>query len=108
MSNRLPEDPEERKARERERLTAHRGLATWGERLVPLGEFRAAAARAGRHLSPDERAAAVAAFQAAVFQAAAPDPAPAEGPFSRIAVFGGVYNNSYALEALLEDAARRG
>lgn len=103
MANRFPEDLEERKARERERLSVHRGLATWGERLVPLNEFRAAVAEAGRPLSPEERAAAVAAFQAT-----APDGVPVEGPYSRIAVFGGVYNNSCALEALLEDAARRG
>ncbi len=37
----------------------------------------------------------------------ADDPTPVEGPFRRIAVFGGVYNNHYALVALLEDARRR-
>ncbi len=30
------------------------------------------------------------------------------GPFRRIAVFGGIYNNHFALEALLEDSRRRG
>lgn len=84
-------------------LTRHRGLATWGERLVPLDDFRAAAAGAGRRLSPGERAAAVSSFTATV-----PDPTPVEGPWSRIAVFGGVYNNRFGLAALLEDAARRG
>jgi hypothetical protein len=84
-------------------LTAHRGLATWGERLVPLGSFRAATAEAGRQLSPAEREEAVAAYS----QPAA-DPTPVEGPWSRIAVFGGVYNNRFGLAALLEDAARRG
>jgi Calcineurin-like phosphoesterase superfamily domain len=103
MSNRLPEDPAERLRRERERLTAHRDLATWGERLVPLGEFRRAAGEAGRSLSVAERAAA-----AARHRDAAPDPTPVEGPFARIAVFGGAYSNHLALAALLDDAARRG
>jgi hypothetical protein len=85
------------------KLTAHRGLATWGERLVPLGDFRAATAAAGQSLSAAERAAAVAAWTGP-----APDPTPVEGPYHRIAVFGGVYNNRFGLAALLEDAARRG
>jgi hypothetical protein len=85
------------------KLTVHRGMATWGERLVPLGSFRDATSRAGVHLSPEERAAAVGAYTAAI-----PDPTPVEGPYSRIAVFGGIYNNHYGLAALLEDAARRG
>jgi hypothetical protein len=85
------------------KLTIHRGMATWGERLVPLGSFRAATAEAGLRLSPEERAAAVDAYVAAV-----PDPTPVEGPYSRIAVFGGIYNNHYGLAALLEDATRRG
>jgi Calcineurin-like phosphoesterase superfamily domain len=84
-------------------LIRHRGLATWGERLVPLDDFRAAAAGAGRRLSPGERAAAASSYTAAV-----PDPTPVEGPWSRIAVFGGIYNNRFGLAALLEDAARRG
>jgi Calcineurin-like phosphoesterase superfamily domain len=84
-------------------LTLHRGLATWGERLVPLGDFRAATAGAGRRLSPGEREAAVSSYTGP-----ASDPAPVEGPWSRIAVFGGVYNNRFGLAALLEDAARRG
>lgn len=33
---------------------------------------------------------------------------PHDGEFARIAVFGGVYNNHRALEALIEDAGRRG
>jgi len=84
-------------------LAAHRGLATWGERLVPLGTFRAATAEAGRRLTPAEREAAVVSFTRP-----APDPTPVEGPYSRIAVFGGVYNNRFGLAALLEDAAHRG
>jgi hypothetical protein len=85
------------------KLTAHRGLATWGERLLPLDDFRAATAGAGHCLSADERAAAVAAYTGP-----APDSMPVEGPYHRIAVFGGIYNNRFGLAALLEDAARRG
>jgi hypothetical protein len=109
VSHRPPRDSDEtaRLALERQRLTRrltrHKGLATWGETLVPLGEFRRAAAAAGQSLSPEERAAAVRGHTVAL-----PDPTPVEGPWSRIAVFGGVYNNHYGLEALLEDAARRG
>ncbi len=85
------------------KLTVHRGLATWGEKLVPLEDFRRAAAAAGRRLAPDERAAALRSF------ALGPEDAtPVEGPWSRIAVFGGVYNNPHGRLALLEDAARRG
>ena len=40
---------------ERKRLEAHRGLATWGDRLVPLEEFRAAAAASGRVLEEAAR-----------------------------------------------------
>lgn len=87
----------------RQRLIAHRGKATWGERLVPLGEFRAAAAASGRELSAAERLAAREHFMGELL-----DPTPVEGPYQRIAVFGGAYNNHFALEALLEDAARRG
>ena len=36
------------------------------------------------------------------------DATPIEGPYSRVAVFGGVYNNHYGLAALLEDATARG
>jgi len=85
------------------KLIVHRGLATWGEALVPLDRFRAAAAEAGVRLTPEEREAAVRSYTAAV-----PDPAPVEGPYRRIAVFGGVYNNHFGLAALLDDAARRG
>ncbi|MCB1009892.1 MAG: metallophosphoesterase [Acidobacteria bacterium] len=87
----------------RERLRRHRGLATWGERTVPLEAFRRAAASAGRELAPDERAAEVESFLAR-----AVDPTPVEGPFERIAVCGGVYSNRFALEALLDAAAARG
>ncbi len=103
MSDRQPRDAEKIRSAERARLTAHRGLATWGERLVALGDFRRASAAAGRRLSPDERAAEVARHLAAV-----PDPTPSEGPFGRIAVAGGVYSNHYGLAAYLADAARRG
>ncbi|HEX4964862.1 MAG TPA: metallophosphoesterase family protein [Thermoanaerobaculia bacterium] len=86
-----------------DKLTAHRGLATWGEKLVPLDAFRQAAAAEGRTLPPKERQAAVRAYLAAP-----PDPTPVEGPYSRIAVFGGVYSNHLALAGVLEEAARRG
>ena len=85
------------------KLTIHRGMATWGEKLVPLDRFREAAAEAGLRLSPEERAKALQTYTAGL-----EDPTPVEGPYSRIAVFGGVYNNHFALAELLEDAARRG
>ena len=84
-------------------LTQHRGMATWGEREVPLGEFRDAVAGVGRRLSVTERQVA-----STLFLNKEPDGVSVEGPLSRIAVFGGVYNNHFALEALLEDAQRRG
>lgn len=86
----------------KDKLSIHRGLATWGETLVPLERFREAAAASGRVLAPEEREAALRSYLAP-----AADPTPVEGPYSRIAVFGGVYSNHYALAALLEDAARR-
>ncbi|MFL6292675.1 MAG: hypothetical protein ACJ759_17410, partial [Thermoanaerobaculia bacterium] len=85
------------------KLTIHRGLATWGETLVPLERFRQAAAEAGRTLAAGEREAALRAYLSP-----GSDPTPVEGPCSRIAVFGGIYSNHQALAALLEDAARRG
>lgn len=85
------------------KLTIHRGLATWGENLVPLAEFRKAAAEAGLRLSPEARAEALRSYAAGL-----DDPTPVEGPYSRIAVFGGIYNNHLGLAALLEDATRRG
>ena len=87
----------------RQRLTAHRGMATWGERLVPLAEFRRAAAASGRRGTEAERTRAL-----DDYLLPRPDATPVEGPFSRVAVFGGVYNNHHALAALLEDATRRG
>jgi hypothetical protein len=90
-------------ATERARLAAHRGLATWGERRVPLAEFRAAAAAAGTALPEGERAAA---RRALLLRPA--DPTPVEGPFARIAVCGGVYSNRQALAACLADARARG
>ncbi len=85
------------------KLTAHRGMATWGEKLVPLGDFRRATKSSGREFSAHER-------QAAISHHLAPteDSTPIEGPYRRVAVFGGVYNNRFGLEAVLEDAARRG
>lgn len=103
MSNRFPEDERQRKQREAAKLTAHRGLATWGEKLVPLERFREATAKAGRELTSAERASAAAGYLEPIA-----DGLPVEGPYERIAVFGGVYNNHYGVAALLEDAARRG
>ncbi len=70
---------------------------------MPLGEFRQATEAAGRQLGDDGRRVA-----SRNFLEAPPDPTPVEGPFNRIVVFGGIYNNHFALDALLEDAARRG
>ncbi|HEX5759701.1 MAG TPA: metallophosphoesterase family protein [Thermoanaerobaculia bacterium] len=103
MANRVPRDPTEQERQAQAKLMAHRGMATWGESVVPLGRFRDAVARAGRALPEAERAAAIAAYTAPL-----DDPTPVEGPFSRIAVCGGIYSNHHALAALLEDAARRG
>jgi len=85
------------------RFPDHKGLATRGERLVPLEQFTAEAAASGRELTADARARAL-----SNFLEAGSDATPLEGPFERIAVFGGIYSNSLALEALLEDATRRG
>ena len=103
MSNRTPRDGAAARREARAKLTAHRGLATWGERLVPLGEFRDATTEAGRRLSAAEREAAVAAHRRPVG-----DDVPVEGPYQRIVVFGGVYNNHHALAALLEAASGLG
>ncbi|HYO14027.1 MAG TPA: metallophosphoesterase [Thermoanaerobaculia bacterium] len=103
MSNRMPKDRDEQARQAKAKLTSHRGMATWGETLVPLGTFTKATAEAGLKLSPEERAEALRSYREAVA-----DPTPVEGPWSRIAVFGGVYNNHFGLAALLEDATRRG
>jgi len=81
------------------KLTAHRGMATWGERLVPLGEFRRATARVGRQLSRAERLA-----EQRQFLEHERDATSLEGPYSRVVVFGGVYNNHLALKAVLDAA----
>src|SRR3954469_7584847 len=85
------------------KLTVHRGLATWGEKLVPPSAFPAAAAGKGRKLPQEDRESAALAYTAGL-----DDPTPVEGPYSRIAVFGGVYSNHLALVTVLEEAARRG
>lgn len=98
-----PKEKRRRPDREQiDKLTAHRGMATWGERLVPLGEFRREVRRFGRELASGDRR-----REAEEFLAPREDPTPVEGPYSKIAVFGGIYNNSYALTALLDDARRR-
>ncbi|MDA8017546.1 MAG: metallophosphoesterase [Thermoanaerobaculia bacterium] len=108
MSHRVPEDAARRSRRHLDaqaidKLTAHRGKATWGEKLVPLDEFRDAALQYGRSLDEAERKGAVSRYLST-----ASDGIEVEGPYQRIAVFGGIYNNSYGLEAVLEDAQRRG
>jgi predicted phosphodiesterase len=85
------------------KLTAHRGMATWGERLVPLDRFRHATTSAGRRLSGDERLA-----EQRAFLERERDTTPVEGPYSRVVVFGGVYNNHLALESVLTAARERG
>lgn len=99
-----PRNPKEiRQAGDGSPLTRHRGLATWGERLVPLEDFRSAASAAGRELSASERQTEVEGFLHRQV-----DDVPVEGPYRRIAVFGGVYNNHVALTALLDDSSQRG
>lgn len=103
MSYRPPADSTAQQRQAEAKLTAHRGMATWGEGLVTLDRYRQAAAAAGRRLSAAERLA-----ERQRFLAPGDDPTPVEGPFGRIAVFGGVYSNHLALVALLADAKRRG
>ncbi len=103
MGQRIPEDPAVHKDRSTDKLTVHRGLATWGEKLVPLDRFREAARQAGRQLSASERS-----RELESFTERRADPTPVEGPFSKIVVFGGVYSNHFALEALLEASHREG
>ena len=107
MSQRVPEDRAQKEdrasARAKQQLTAHRGLATWGDQLVPLGDYRRAVLGYGQSLTTESRRDAVKAFLLTTR-----DATPVEGPFSKIAVFGGIYNNSQALVSLLEDATRRG
>lgn len=102
MSDRQPADRDEQERQARAKLTAHRGMATWGERLVPLAQFRRAAEQTGRRLSDAERAA-----ERRRYLSRPPDDVPVEGPWRRVAVFGGVYSNHRALAALLADAERR-
>ncbi len=81
----------------------HAGKATWGDRVVELETFAQAARDAGRRLDAEERRAARESWLRAN-----DDPAPVEGPFGRILVFGGVYSNHHALRATLEKARVRG
>lgn len=81
------------------RLKAHRGLATWGDRLVPLEEFRREASLHGRELGELERRAVLDSWLEPRADGIA-----VEGPYSRIVVFGGIYNNHHALAALLAEA----
>jgi len=106
VSQRTPKEIRQRGGADdaqRDKLTAHRGMATWGEKLVPLGSFREATAAAGRELTPQEREA-----EAVRYLDLPSDATPIEGPYSKVAVFGGIYNNHHALSALLADAVARG
>ena len=85
------------------KLTAHGGLATWGERLVPLERFRQATSKAGRRLSESARL-----VEQRTFLERQRDSTTVEGPYSRIVVFGGVYSNHFALAAVLEVARQHG
>lgn len=108
MSNRIPEDQRaraERAAEAKAKLTAHRGLATWGEKRVPLATFERAVDARGRALDDDARKREIARYRR---PRATPDPTPVEGPYRRIAVLGGVYSNRFGLAAALDDARRRG
>lgn len=97
MSYRPPRAESEAEARAR--LVAHRGFATWGNDLVPLERFREAAREAGRSLPETARKEAREGYRAA-----RRDETPVEGPYGRIVVFGGVYNNHLGLAAVLEAA----
>ena len=105
MSRRIPEDPSVKQARaeQRQKLQAHRGNATWGERVVPLEVFQEAVRQQGRALDPAGRE-----QEKADYLRPRIDPTPVEGPFDEVVVFGGIYNNSYGLEALLDASARGG
>ncbi|MEJ2084232.1 MAG: metallophosphoesterase family protein [Acidobacteriota bacterium] len=103
-----PRNPKEIRAAEDARasatskMEAHRGMATWGERLVPIAEFRRAVATCGSDLGDKERQ-----DVSRRFLERRPDTTAVEGPFERVIVFGGIYNNHLALEALLDEAVRR-
>ncbi len=99
----MTERGSDRAAEARARLAAHRGRATWGDRLVPLAEFRDAVAGAGLVLGESARRVAREALLAPRV-----DPSPVEGPFARVAICGGVYSNHLALAAFLELATRFG
>ena len=108
MSQRIPEDlsiKEDRALRQehREKLKAHKGKATWGERLVPLPEFRSEVLRYGRELEPEERS-----QEKETYLRRRNDGVTVEGPYAKAVVFGGIYNNSYGLEALLGQASSSG
>jgi hypothetical protein len=108
MANRKPEDHREKELRAAkrqaaEKLVAHKGKATWGEKLLPLGEFRRATETAGRRLEDAAREQA-----REDFLNTEADATPMEGPYSRVVVFGGIYNNHLALSALLEESRRLG
>lgn len=69
---------------------------------MPIEEFRRAVATSGHDLGDEERREA-----SRRFLDKPEDTAPVEGPYERVIVFGGIYNNHLALEALLDEAVRR-
>lgn len=95
----VPRPPHPGTEDERARLTRHRGLATWGERLVPLERFGEEVARHGRVLDDAQRQ-----RERGRFIGVGDDGIEREGPFQKILVFGGVYNNHLALRAVLQEA----
>ncbi len=91
-----------------ESLKRHRGKATWGDRLVDLEPFRAAAAAQGETGTAQQRQQAAKRFlrrregQAFPGNQVLLEDHTVEGPWSKVVVFGGIYNNHSALETLLE------
>ena len=81
----------------------HTGKATWGDRIVDLETFEKATRDAGRRLEGEalER-------QRERWLQPMEDPTEVEGPFRCVVVFGGVYSNRHALEAVLVRAEAEG
>jgi len=77
----------------------HSGKATWGNRIVELDDFAAAASQAGRRLDEAQRRGERDRWLRPI-----EDATEVEGPFEHIVVFGGVYSNHHALRALLDAA----
>ena len=104
MSYRPPKDLDEQARQARAKLTAHRGMATWGEKLVPLGAFRQAAAATGLALS----ARGAGGGGALPTRRRSPIPRPSRGPTRGSPSSAASTTTTSRSLALLEDAARRG